>query len=168
MVVGAAALLVLIGEARDGGEPVRHLPPLGSIEPVKPAGSPRDASFAAIVLARPLFSPTRRPPARPTSDPAAPLPHLAGTIIQDDLDGRAILAVGDEQTFVLRRGERSHGLTLVTVEAGRAVVEITGGLVTLELGDGRKTVSPTIPAASDRAFVMTKDPRSRAADNQDE
>ena len=101
------------------------------------SGPERVASWADTVLARPLFSPTRRPPpvaAGPAAAPeaAAVLPRMTGVLVTPTLR-RAIFAGPDGTSLVVPEGGRLGAFTVVSVRPGQAVVSGP---------DGQRTVSP--------------------------
>lgn len=126
------------------------------------------ADLIAVVLGRPLFSPSRRPAdAGPRA--SAQLPRLAGTIVEKDGRRLALLVEhGERQAFMLREGENRRGLLVLRIEPGQVVARRGAGLVTIGLTARASTAISTLSSAGSGAFMMSKDPRSRAADNQDE
>ena len=79
-------------------------------------------SRAKPLLARPLFSPTRRPAEKAVQDastpgPAAPLPRLAGVIVTPG--GRwAIFAASGGKPATLREGDRLNGFVVQDIRPG--------------------------------------------------
>lgn len=130
--------------------------------------SPAVAPIAAMVqtvLARPLFSPTRRPTL--AAPAVAPAPRLVGTIVETSGERLAILSGADEaRSRVLHERERSYGLLILNIAPGRVLAASRNGRLELVLSADASRLAPT-PSPTP-AFVMTKDPRSRAAENQDE
>jgi len=116
--------------------------------PAAPASTPAaDADEAgrrvAEVLARPLFSPGRRPAAQAAAAPpaaVAPLPRMTGVIVTP-AGRRAIFANGAGKAVVVMEGGRIGAYAVQSIEAGR---------VTLAGPDGQRVVAPTFdpkPAA---------------------
>lgn len=92
------------------------------------------AGWVAATLARPLFSPDRRPPpidgaARPAD---APLPRLTGTLVTTA--GRSAIFAGAEAPVVVGEGGRIGTFTVHLIESGR---------VTLLGPDGQRTLRPS-------------------------
>lgn len=116
--------------------------------PAAPASTPAaDADGAgrrvAEVLARPLFTPGRRPAAQAAAAPpaaVAPLPRMTGVIVTP-AGRRAIFANGAGKAVVVMEGGRIGAYAVQSIEAGR---------VTLAGPDGQRVVAPTFdpkPAA---------------------
>jgi len=116
--------------------------------PAAPASTPAaDADDAgrrvAEVLARPLFSPGRRPAAQAAAAPpaaVAPLPRMTGVIVTP-AGRRAIFANGAGKAVVVMEGGRIGAYAVQSIEAGR---------VTLAGPDGQRVVAPAFepkPAA---------------------
>lgn len=115
--------------------------------PAAPASTPAaDADDAgrrvAEVLARPLFSPGRRPAAQVAGPAAAAaaLPRMTGVIVMP-AGRRAIFANGAGKAVVVMEGGRIGAYAVQSIEAGR---------VTLAGPDGKRVVAPAFdpkPAA---------------------
>ena len=122
-------------------------------EPNGPAENPllRDIPLSSLpaTLARPLFSPSRRPPAKATVAASAPPPAAPAAPVQDappaapnfTLSGTAITTSDSfaifagpspDQTFHLRKGEAHEGWTLSAIEPRSAVVTQGDQTVTLD------------------------------------
>jgi len=106
--------------------------------PAAPASAPAaEADDAgrrvAEVLARPLFSPGRRPAAQAAKPAAAtaPLPRMTGVIVTP-AGRRAIFANGAGKAVVVMEGGRIGAYDVQSIEAGR---------VTLAGPDGKRVVS---------------------------
>jgi len=96
---------------------------------VAPPALPEGAAWERTVLARPLFSPTRRPPPPEAAgaDPAAAAPpRLAGVIIGPD-GRRAIFDPAGGKPTVAAEGARIGGFTVTAIEADRVTVAGEGG-----------------------------------------
>jgi general secretion pathway protein N len=103
--------------------------PAAADAPIVP---PTPSSFAAI-LERPLFSPTRRPPAAapalaPTPEAAAPAPpaqpidfSLAGIVISDGSRVALVQMQADGRVVQVAEGGEVDGWKAVTIEPQRAV-----------------------------------------------
>jgi len=156
----AAPVLLILAAAALGGiialELGRRLP---DSDLVVPATAPLSAPAAPVstpaadadnagrrvveVLARPLFSPGRRPAAQAAAAPpaaVAPLPRMTGVIVTP-AGRRAIFANGTGKPVVVMEGERIGVYSVQSIEAGR---------VTLAGPDGQRVVAPAFdlkPAA---------------------
>lgn len=103
--------------------------------PAAPAGRP--AELAASILARPLLSPGRRPPAAArAATPATELPRLTGIIISPD--GSSAIFAGRPRALVVPEGGRVGEYT---------VRQIAPGLVTLNGPVGLVALRPSFDAA---------------------
>lgn len=123
-----------------GPVPPQPVPAASAAAPPSLAGlvpGMSDEAAAAIALARPLFSPTRRPaagPSRPGAPiaAAAPLPRMTGTLVTSSLR-RAIFAGADGKSVVVPEGGQLGAYTVKAVRAGQVVVSGP---------EGERTVSP--------------------------
>lgn len=146
----AAALVATIwlelrGRSRDSEVMVAPAP--GAVVPAtgRLVAPDRDqlARLAATVLARPLFSPGRRPPAAAAAGPAAPapgLPRIAGVFVTP---------AGRRAIFAADKG----GKPVVVGEGGQigafTVKSIRDGQVTVHGPEGERVLSPAFdPEAS--------------------
>jgi hypothetical protein len=117
--------------------------------PAAPAASPssapvvgREREWVATVLARPLFSPDRRP-----SSVAAPvaaagptgLPRLTGTLIGPS-ERSAIFAAAGHNPVVVHEGAEIDGYTVTSIEAGQ---------VRLRGPEGAPVLHPTFQSGRD-------------------
>lgn len=143
LVMAALLLAGLVGlELRATAPPApRPVAPLRS-SPALPsrggmAAERNVAAAQAIILARPLFSPDRRPPAGSAATPAARtgLPRLAGVLI-DPSGRRAIFADGPRQSVVTEGGAVGEW----------RVAAIEAGQVTLRGPDGTLRLHPAFAA----------------------
>jgi general secretion pathway protein N len=173
---GLAAMLtvLLIVEIYSGLRPAGELP--GLRLPAQPAGaqagprisSPALSGWRASVLARPLFDPSRRPPAAVSQAPAIPveIPRLSG-----------IMITSTEKMAVFSPAAGSPIIVAVKSQLGPfTVLAITGDSVTLNGPDGvvvlRSKFSPVgqikLPQSPDRlpggiVIDLTKVPPSYAS-----
>jgi hypothetical protein len=88
--------------------------------------------WVATILARPLFSPTRRPPA-PSAGPAKPtaeMPRLAGVLVSE-AGGEAIFARPGQKPTVARTGDRVGPYLVTSISAGEVTLSGPAGAVTL-------------------------------------
>jgi hypothetical protein len=94
-----------------------------------PAGDVREVQkWGDIILARPLFDPSRRLPATAGSSAGAPgLPRLAGIVIMPH-QREAIFAVpGKTQPIVVMAGSRLNGVLIKAIDANGIVVVDAAG-----------------------------------------
>jgi hypothetical protein len=90
------------------------------------------APWVATILARPLFSPTRRPPAE-SAGPAnavAEVPRLAGVLVSDT-GGEAIFAQPGQKPSVVRTGDRIGPYQVKSISAGEVTLAGPAGSVTM-------------------------------------
>jgi hypothetical protein len=101
-------------------------------QPITPPN--HEGEWVATVLARPLFSPDRRPPSEGSvavGDPIPDgLPRLAGVMV-GPFGRSAIFAVDGEKPLVLREGGRVNAWTVRLIRAGEVEVEGPGGTRTV-------------------------------------
>ena len=109
--------------------------PVNAPGPAAPSG--RSADLAAAILARPLLSPSRRPPsAARAPTPANELPRLTGIIISPG--GRSAIFAGKPRALVIPEGGR----------VGDYIVQqIVPGIVTLNGPLGLVALQPSFDAA---------------------
>ncbi len=128
--------------------------------PMVPAGrsaSPdpnQVARWAATVLARPLFSPGRRPPAAAAAPGAvAPsLPRVAGIMVTP-AGRRAIFAEKGAKPLVLGEGGQVGGFTVQSIRAGQVTVRGPEGVRVLS-----PTFDPDAPAPASAAAKAAPSP----------
>ncbi len=143
LVLAAAALGGIIalelGQRLPDGDimvPATASLPVSAAPASTPAGETDDAGRRiAEVLARPLFSPGRRPAAQAAARPApaaAPLPRMTGVIVTP-AGRRAIFVNGAGKAVVVMEGGRIGAYDVQSIEAGR---------VTLAGPDGQRVVAP--------------------------
>lgn len=101
--------------------------------PASPVPPERDQTreWIATVLARPLFSPTRRPPAesREASSTVSGLPRLAGIIVGPS--GRSAIFAGEPRPVVVPEGGRINGYIVSSIDAAEVKVAGPEGLLTI-------------------------------------
>lgn len=118
-------------------------PPAAEPQATSPATPPNPAAeWAAVLRARPPFSPDRRPPAPgPTAAaPETPLPRLAGIMVTPE--GRSAIFAARPQPLVVREGGIVGRFSIQRIEPGQ---------VTLAGPDGIRTLRPTFdPTAGPR------------------
>lgn len=98
-----------------------------------PAPADSSASWRATALARPLFSPDRRPPADPSAAGALGRPRLAG-VIGGPSGRRAVLVpAGGEPPRILAQGERLGPYEIRRIDPNSIELAGPGGLETVGL-----------------------------------
>jgi hypothetical protein len=107
----------------------QHLPE-GSVNPGLSDAKDVAAESAAIV-ARPLFEPSRRPPATATGAGAAAFPRLAGIIITPQSREAIFAAAGSPKPIVVRVGSRLNGVLIKSIDDGVVVVVDAQGARTI-------------------------------------
>ncbi len=128
----AALLLLVIGAELVPASPEPLVP--GLIHAARPhapraaAAPDRSEQWAATVLARPLFSPQRRPPppAGVVAQAATALPRLTGILVGPD-GARAIFAPDGGKPIVLGPGGRLDGGVIRAIGVGGVVLARAGG-----------------------------------------
>jgi hypothetical protein len=143
----AVGLVAIIGWEVGGAPPagVTSSPP-----PAAPAASPasapavdREREWVATVLARPLFSPDRRPsPEAAAVATAGPngLPRLTGTLVAP-FERSAIFAAAGRDPIVVHEGARIDAYTVMSIEAGQ---------VRLRGPEGTRILHPTFQPGADK------------------
>jgi hypothetical protein len=128
--------------------------------PVVPQGGDirQVQTWADIILARPLFEPSRRPPAAApgpgTSGPG--FPRLTGIIIMPQ-QREAIFAVpGKTQPIVVTAGSRLNGVLIKSIEPGAVVVVDAAGARMIR--PSFATVNAAAAAAAPATPIMVDQP----------
>jgi hypothetical protein len=140
--VAAALAGIIVMEWRVGERRDEQAPPHVSASPTgersqQVAVSKTNDTSASIdtILARPLFTPGRRPPSQPHAEPApttkAALPRLAGVLVSP-AGKAAIFAGGDTKPVVVHEGGRLGAYTVQSIEPGRVTLLGPGGTVVLQ------------------------------------
>jgi hypothetical protein len=116
------------------------------------ASVPRATSMELVefILARPLFSPDRRPTSSSAAvaAPQPPLPRLTGVVVFSS-EQRAIFAPsGNGKSVVVAEGERIGDVLVRRIEAGRVTVLTPDGERVL-----RPTFDPSLPVRSQSSAV---------------
>lgn len=156
LAITAAALLGTLTIELDRGSPdfdttsapPRIAPPV-SAEPRQASAADHTNDWVAAILARPLFSPDRRPPPEDGQGRAASsttLPRLAGVLVSPS--GKAVFFAGDAggKPVIVREGGRVGAFTVQVIEAGQ--VTVTGPEGTQVLRPVfEHNVSPPAPAS---------------------
>ncbi len=106
---------------------IPNLVPLPPTPPAAEFGLPAIETFTSV-LARPMFSTTRRPPVEEVAVVATPEPTLdvtlRGVILSDTERIALILPAGRGEMVRIKENERFDGWTLVTVEADHVVFRL--------------------------------------------
>lgn len=116
--------------------PVAALPAMPTADRPAVPDAGQIARWAATSLARPLFSPGRRPPAAatPAAAGAAPsLPRIAGVVVTP-AGRRAIFAMKGAKPLVVGEGGQVAGFTVESIRAGEVV---------LRGPEGERVLTPT-------------------------
>lgn len=136
--VAASLSAVLFWEVQNPWRPdpgaLRH-PPLPGLVVDGPAPDTTDAAegWTATALARPLFRDDRRPP-RASVEPVAAqdVPARLAGVMTGPFGNRAIfMAAGAAKPVVAEAGGRVGRFVIRSIEPGRVVVDIDGGVRTL-------------------------------------
>jgi hypothetical protein len=126
---------------------------------------------------RPLFSPSRRPPAQPAARtpqlpaPPAPPPDLVlSGIVMDGERVRAIVQVGAEKKILRAQiGDDIGGWTVTQIEGRRLILSLAGRFATFTLFnreiDQRISGDGTASKASDRPLQLQQQKPSPAGQN---
>jgi hypothetical protein len=102
------------GPAQQGPAEPRRAASQATTQLVRPEGSLNRSM--AVVLARPLFAPDRKPiPGTVAADPG--MPRLAGIIASPNAAVAIFQPVGDGKTVVARHGERVGGWEVTAITA---------------------------------------------------
>ncbi len=118
--------------------PSPHAPAVPAATAASSAAVPAGAT--AAILARPLFSPSRRPAAIVAAG-REPLPRLTGIIIEKDRRTALFAAVDGGKPLALNEDGRVAGFTVQRIEAGEITLVGPGGPRSL-----RPTFDPSRPA----------------------
>ena len=135
-----------------------------SVRPLAPTGNPLWAiplQQLSVTRERPIFSPSRRPPApvvavAPRVQPPAPSPvvqrpqlSLVGTIVSDTQGFGIFLEDPDNKAVRLKTGEAHQGWTLLEVRPREIVLQKGDRTVTLSLPPVAETSGPVVAARDD-------------------
>jgi hypothetical protein len=109
--------------------------------------APRLAQLVATTLARPLFSPTRRPPQQAGSSGGTGISDMRLTgIVTEPGERFAIFAVTGAKPLIVREGEEVSGWRIEGIKPGTVLVSGPGGTTTLQPKPDTSLVR-TIPTA---------------------
>jgi hypothetical protein len=152
LIVAAALTAAIAWEVQDwrasypaDAEGPARMPDRAQVAP-RPDPDAGSEGWAATVLARPLFSQSRRPPDAAPADPVAHASEpvrLAG-VVTGPAGKRAIFASRDTKPVVAVEGSRVGDFVVRSIEPGHVVVEAEGGLRTLKpsFNDGLPAAAP--------------------------
>jgi hypothetical protein len=140
LLIGTISLELIRGVADEGAmiaSPESAAPPGPAVSSLKPR-SGRQALVDGI-LARPLFTATRRPAVRLAGPAAAPAnqPRLTGILINGSSRSVIFAAPEGGRPVVAQEGAQVGGYTVTSIEAGQ---------VTLSGPDGTRTLRPAFDA----------------------
>ena len=129
---------------------------------VRQTGDMRQAqTWVDAILARPLFMPSRRPPAAAAGpgNSGPGFPRLTGIIIMPQ-QREAIFAVpGKSQPIVVTAGSRLNGVLIKSIEAGAVVVVDAAGTRMIRPSFAAGTASgASVPAAPPPLSIMVDQP----------
>jgi hypothetical protein len=133
-----------------------------------PGGDGRVREWVAIDLARPLFEPSRRPPATGT---ATSFPRLTGIVISTKLKDAIFMPSGAARAVVVTAGSRLDGVLIESIDADGVVVADAGGTRRIRPNFERQAheTAPQTPALSvainDRPIFLMSDPARGPADD---
>ena len=143
--VGAAGALYL--ELRPDPPAVQLRPPTHVARAAAaPAVAEADADQVALILARPLFNPSRRPVGvAAVADAGVQLPRLAGIVI-DQAGRSAIFAAADRpKPVVLREGGRLGGWAVRAIDASAVTLDGPDGTRILHLDFAKQATPEPVP-----------------------
>ncbi len=113
----------------------------------QPAPAENAAPWVATILARPLFSPTRRSPAAEAGSvkAVAEMPRLAGVLVSE-AGSEAIFARPGQKPTVVRAGDRIGPYLVTSISAGEVSLAGPTGPVTIHPAFASAAEQPTTPA----------------------
>jgi hypothetical protein len=115
--------------------------------------------WVATNLARPLFEPSRRPPATGTE---TSLPRLTGIVISAHLRDAMFISSGGKRAIVVTTGSRLDGMLIESIDPDGVVVLDAGGTRRLRPSFERHAPNPAPPpapsiAVNDRPIFLMSD-----------
>lgn len=136
---------------------VESLPPAEPLSPPEPMPEfalPPVSEFEEVVE-RPIFSPTRRPPAEGTAPVGAPAPELEleliGVVLSQSEQTAIVMPTATQEALRLALGDAYQGWTLVRIEADRATFTRGDQEETLLLSYDRPPPTPSPRERRDRS-----------------
>jgi hypothetical protein len=166
LAITAAALSGLLavelgqgGGAEDMSSPAAARLPTAPIESANHAAPQPTSEWVATILARPLFSPDRRPPpppevsVAPMATPDDALPRLAGVLVSPDGKTAIFDGPAGSKPIVLHEGGRIGAFVVEAIEPGQVTLRGPAGTNVLHpvFGDGAAEAAPPAPAPSNQA-----------------
>jgi len=157
VLLGVLALELGLGSADEAASSAApRLAPAAAAAPTQRPATDRTAEWVATILARPLFSPGRRPPPEGAAPPSvAPtettddaLPRLTGVLVSP---GGRIAIFADPaggRPIVLQEGGRIGAFAVQAIEAGQVTLAGPAGVSVLRptFDAGGDAASPAMPA----------------------
>ena len=150
--IGAIALGIgsVAGEDGNGRAAVPNLPPPTPIAARASGGGNAALAGTATILARPLFSSSRRPPAKvagPAIDPAKPMPRLTGVVVSPIGRFALFANVGGGRPLVMSEGDHLGAAVIEAIVAGEVTVRGPEGAVVLRstFDENAVPVKPAVP-----------------------
>ncbi len=119
-------------------------------------GAARDAAWVSGIVARPLFSPSRRPPAVAARAPAGPqagLPRLSGVMISAAGKQAIFVSSETEKPVIAVAGDRIGGYLVRSIAAGEVVLVGPDGVKLLHPAFAPEGSSPENASATPAAAV---------------
>ncbi|MBV8457206.1 MAG: hypothetical protein JO122_11395 [Acetobacteraceae bacterium] len=156
LLVASVTLLagLLFFEAQPGAPLPELTPEAKRAAPALPHNRPglvqdRDARWSDTILARPLFSPTRRPAkiVGPQTTATVETPRLTGVVIAADGTG-AIFVGPDTKPVFARIGDRIGPYKIAGIAEGQVTVETATGTEILHPEFAQASSATTAPASS--------------------
>lgn len=143
--LGAAIWLELRGHVRDSASMAALPAPALPVLPGRlvPGQRPDQAArWAAIILARPLFDPGRRPPhgAAASPDAAPSLPRVAGLVVTPA--GRSVIFASTPKPLVVQEGGHVGAFTVQSIESGHVTIHGPSGVQVLSPAFGPPGSAP--------------------------
>ena len=134
LAAGLSAVIAWEFSAGTGGPPAMAIPLPQNMTTAEPLRSPADLQrMTATLLGRPLFSPSRRPPAPGVTGaetpPDVPLPRLSGVLVASD--GRKAIFAGEPRAVVVQEGGRIGRFTVRSIGPGEVVLQGPGEIRSL-------------------------------------
>ena len=119
----------------------------------------RDAGYLDDILARPLFTASRHPPAGDraagSAATAALKGRLAGIVVSPAGSEALFIESGKTKATSVREGESFEGWTIERIEPEHVMVRAGARLETVEpAGDKARIVAPTVTPARAAGFVV--------------
>jgi hypothetical protein len=150
--LGGLVAWELAGAARDTGPLLVMGPPpaLGPLRTAARTGTSRAPEWVKTILARPLFSPSRRPPAVASAGALGPA-RLAGIVVSASSRQAIFAPAGDGKPIAITEGGRVGAYVVTSIKPDQVVV----------VGpDGEHRLHPAFDASDHVANAAGAGPRS--------